>query len=309
MARFTIEQLPDLTGQTAIVTGANSGLGLESARVLALRGATVIMACRNAEKAESARLYIATDATDERLRVRVLDLASLESVRIFAEVMAQECDRIDILMNNAGVMALPHGLTEDGFELQFGTNHLGHFALTGLLLPLLAAAPRGRVVGVTSIAANGGKIAFDDLHGERRYSRYAAYCQSKLANLLHIRELDRRLQAVRSPVVAVAAHPGVTHTELQANTAAASGSWVEKAAHRFGSRWVTMPVEKGTLPQLYAAAMPDAEPGAMYGPSGIQQAWGWPAKVKQPRRAHDTALGERLWGVSEELTGVTYPGL
>ena len=303
---FTIDQFPDLSGKTAIVTGANSGLGLESARVLALKGARVIMACRNRVKAESAQEHIATQESESRIEIRELDLSSLTSVRAFAEGIRNDFDSLDILLNNAGVMALPRMLTADGFEMQFGTNHLGHFALTGLLLDLLQRAPDARVVCVSSIAAVTGKINFDDLQGEKRYSRYGAYGQSKLANLMHALELERRMRALGTSVKGIAAHPGLTFTDLQRNTAKASGNPFEGSMYKAIMPTLAMPVEKGTLPQLYAAAMPDAKGGAMYGPNGFQQVWGWPAEVKSPRHARNEENARKLWVVSEELTGVKY---
>jgi protochlorophyllide reductase len=306
MPAFSINQLPDLSGKTAIVTGANSGLGLETARVLALMGAHVVMACRNLEKAHAAKTRMASAGMADRLELRELDLASLESVRTFAQGIRDDYEQLDILVNNAGVMALPRMTTADGFEMQFGTNHLGHFALTGLLFDLLQRAPEARVVCVTSVAAVTGKINFDDLMGEKRYTRYGAYSQSKLANLLHARELDRRMRKAGGGIKGIAAHPGFTATELQRNTAKASGNPVEGLTYSIFIPMLGMPVEKGTLPQLYAAAMPDAKGGAMYGPDGIQQVWGWPAEVKQPRRAKNEETARKLWEVSQELTGVEY---
>ncbi len=306
MPKWTEADIPNLDGKVAIVTGANSGLGLESARVLAKHGAHVIMACRDTRKAETAKAGISEAGFEDRLEIRELDLSRLASVRAFADGIKQDYEKLDILMLNAGIMALPRKVTEDGFEQQFGVNHLAHFALTGLLLPLLEASPEARVVAVTSIASFMGKLEFDDLMGERRFSRYDAYGQSKLANMVFIRELDRRLKQAGSSITAVAAHPGYTATNLQHTTRGQSPNPIERIVYPISNANLAMRVEKGALPQLYAAVAPDVEGGAKYGPDGLFQGWGYPTKCKQARRAHSENDGRRLWDVSEALTGVHY---
>jgi NAD(P)-dependent dehydrogenase (short-subunit alcohol dehydrogenase family) len=293
------DDIPDQRGRRAIVTGANSGLGLVIARELARHGAAVVLACRSREKGEGALADVRAAAPDADVELAALDLASLDSVRAFA---AAQDGPLDLLVNNAGVMAPPHRTTADGFELQLGTNHLGHFALTGLLLDRLLAAPAPRVVTMSSIMHRFGRIRFDDLQGERRYRRWRAYNQSKLANLLFVLELDRRARAAGAPVVSVGAHPGWAATHLQA----ASPPLVDRAVLRVGNRVVAQSAERGALPALYAATAPDL-PGASYaGPGDRSELRGDPRLVSMSGRAQDGATGRRFWEVSEELTGVGY---
>ena len=300
--RWTTAAMPDLTGQIALVTGANSGLGLESARALLAKGATVVLGCRSLAKAEQARqeLLFNSAATaslsQDRIALLELDLADLESVRRAAQQLAASHSRLDLLLNNAGVMAPPRTLTRQGFELQFGVNHLGHFALTQLLLPLLLASPSPRVVQVTSGAQYFGQLDFDDLQGERRYDRWKAYGQSKLANVVLAQELQRRYPQLRS----AAAHPGLARTNLQPTSVAANGSRTEQLAYRLMGP-LFQSAAQGALPQLFALTAPEAQPGGHYGPSELGGIKGWPKAVPMAKAALDRAQGARLWQVSEEL--------
>ncbi|CAM5287505.1 hypothetical protein SALBM217S_06683 [Streptomyces griseoloalbus] len=289
--------IPDQHGRVAIVTGANTGLGFETARMLAERGARVVLAVRDVEKGKQAAARIHGD-----VGVQALDLASLDSIRAAAADLRALHPRIDLLINNAGVMYPPKRTTADGFELQFGTNHLGHFALTGLLLDRLLDVPGSRVVTVSSVGHRiRAAIHFDDLQWERSYSRVGAYGQSKLANLMFTYELQRRL-ARHGATVAVAAHPGVSNTELLRNS---------PAAFRLPITWlaplITQNATMGALPTLRAATGPDVRGGQYYGPSGFQEVRGHPTLVRSSRDSHDRAVQQRLWTVSEELTGVTFP--
>ncbi|RZS31368.1 NAD(P)-dependent dehydrogenase (short-subunit alcohol dehydrogenase family) [Herbihabitans rhizosphaerae] len=287
---WSTENLPDLTGRTAVVTGANSGIGLSAARALAEKGAHVVLAVRDRAKGEAAAATI-----DGSTEVRALDLADLASVRAFAEGWSGD---IDLLINNAGVMLVPQRATADGFEMQLGTNHLGHFALTNLLLPHVT----GRVVVVASGAHWRGKIDFDDLNRTKRYSSAGAYAQSKLANLLFVRELRRRLTEVDSPVLVTAAHPGWAATNLQGHTE-------RPLLHAFmavGNKLFAQHADAGALPTLYAATA-DLASGDYIGPKGIGEMRGAPALAKRSKAAHDQALATRLWAESERLTGVTFP--
>jgi len=302
--RWTTASMPDQTGSIALVTGANSGLGLESARALLAQGATVVLACRTLAKAEQARgLLIAQTSAgsapnpEARCTVLELDLADLDSVRQAANQLAERHSRLDLLLNNAGVMAPPRTLTRQGFELQFGVNHLGHFALTQRLLPLLLASPGPRVVQVTSGAQYFGQLDFEDLQGERRYDRWKAYSQSKLANVVFAQELQRRHPQLRS----AAAHPGLARTNLQPTSVAANGSQLERLAYRLMGP-LFQSAAQGALPQLFALTAPEAEPGGHYGPSELGGMKGWPKAVPMAKAALDPAQGARLWQVSEELT-------
>jgi len=295
--RWTDEHVPDQSGRVAVVTGATSGLGYETARVLAERGASVVLAVRDVEKGKQAAARIGGDVS-----VQALDLTSLTSVRSAAADLRAAHPRLDLLVNNAGVMYTPRQTTSDGFELHLGTNHLGHFALTGLLLDRLLPVPGSRVVTVASTAHRlRADIHFDDLQWERTYSRVGAYGQSKLANLMFTYALQRRL-ASHGTTVAVAAHPGVSRTDLLRAAPRAMQLIVGRIAGPFFQS-ATM----GALPTLRAATDPDVEGGQYYGPDGRREISGHPVLVTSSPQSHDEAVQERLWTVSEQLTGVTFP--
>ncbi len=307
MSKWTPRQIPTQQGRLAIVTGANSGIGYQAARYLAQAGAAVILACRNAEKGEAARAKIASEHPGANLQVRVLDVADLDSVRRFAAKFLNEGKPLDLLINNAGVMAMPkRQTTPQGFEMQFGTNHLGHFALTGLLLPTLLRQPGSRVVTVASIAHKGGKLNFDDLNAERGYDPRGAYQQSKLANVVFGLEFDRRLRAGTATTESVIAHPGVAVTNIISN---GIGNGVQGRIIQTLMPLVAQSDDRGSWPLLYAATSPEAHGGGYYGPNGFAEIKGAPVEVKPKPHAMDPAAGKRLWEVSEALTGVRYEAL
>jgi NAD(P)-dependent dehydrogenase (short-subunit alcohol dehydrogenase family) len=295
--KWTQYDIPDQKGRVAVVTGANTGLGFETARMLAERGASVVLAVRDVEKGKQAATRMAGDVT-----VQALDLTSLASVRAAAADLRAAHQRIDLLINNAGVMYTPKQTTQDGFEMQFGTNHLGHFALTGLLLDLLLPVPGSRVVTVSSVGHRiRAAIHFDDLQWERSYGRAAAYGQSKLANLMFTYELQRRL-AAHGTTIAVAAHPGVSNTELARNTPAAVRlplSWLAPL--------ITQKATMGALPTLRAATDSAVLGGQYYGPEGRGEVRGHPRLVTSSPESYDATVQQRLWAVSEDLTGVKFP--
>ncbi len=303
MAGWTAGDIPSLSGRVAVVTGANSGLGLIIARELARAGAKVVMACRNMEKGEEARFKIQDAVPSADVSIAPLDLADLASVRAFAEQLAGEHERLDLLVNNAGVMAPPRRTTVDGFESQFGTNHLGHFALTGLLLAPLLAATEPRVVTMSSGAHRIGTIKFDDLQREQRYNNWLAYGQSKLANLLFCFELERRAEAAGVGLKSLAAHPGYAATNLQF---AGPAAWHEKALMAVTNVVIAQSAEMGALPALYAATFPDLPGGSFIGPDGFMEQRGHPHVVTAAGKAYDQQAWTRLWDTSEELTGVRY---
>ncbi|MCT0218717.1 SDR family oxidoreductase [Synechococcus sp. CS-1329] len=302
---WTTASIPDQTGRIALITGANSGLGLESARALAARGATVVLACRSRRRGEEARAELLPIAA-AGLEVLELDLADLASVRAGAHWMQEQYGRLDLLLNNAGVMGPPRQLSRDGFELQFGTNHLGHFALTTALLPLMEGRADARVVTVTSGAQYFGKLAFDDLQAERRYDRWAAYSQSKLANVTFALELQQRLAAAGSTVSSLAAHPGLARTNLQPASVASSGSRFESLAYRLMDP-LFQSAAMGALPQLYAATAPEARGGEHYGPDQWGGMRGGPTQVRIAPAALDPQIRQQLWEVSEQLVGQALP--
>lgn len=297
--------VPDQTGRVAIVTGANSGIGFETTRALALRGAQVVMACRNLDKARTAQARILAERPDARTQVLKLDLADLDSVASFTDSFTSAYDRLDLLINNAGVMALPERrTTKQGFEMQLGVNVLGHFALTGRLLPTVLETPDSRVVTVSSLAHKRGRIAFEDLQSERNYSPMGVYSQSKLGNLVFALELQRRLTAAgETGTMSVASHPGWTQTELGEDMM--NGS--KAVALIFGALWPIMAMEtwKGALPSLVAATSSDTRPGDYIGPNGLGGTRGVPARAEKTVAAENPATGERLWDACEKLTGVT----
>ncbi len=295
---WSTADIPDQSGRRAIVTGANSGLGLIVARELARKGASVVLACRNMQKGEAALAQVRAAGGGDAELAR-LDLGSLASVREFAESQQRP---LDLLLCNAGVMAPPRSETADGFETQIGTNHLGHFALTGQLLDRLKAAEAPRVVSTSSNGHRMGRIDFDDLQGRRRYRRWRAYGQSKLANLLFMRELDRRARAAGLPLVSVAAHPGYSATNLQF----AAPPLLDRIVMRVGNVVIAQRAEDGSLPLLYAATVPGLPGGSYAGPDGPGEWRGKPQLVGMSRRAQDPETARRLWEVSESLTGVRY---
>lgn len=293
---FTAASLAPQSGRRVLVTGANSGIGFETARVFADRGATVTLACRNASAADAAAERIRTGTPSADLTIRLVDLADLDSVRALATALLEAGEPIDVLVNNAGVMLPPQGKTKQGFELQFGVNHLAHFVLTAALWPLLLRGDQPRVVSLSSIAAREGRLQFDDLQFERRYRGYAAYCQSKLACLSFGLELARRAEAAGRPVRSVVAHPGVSATNLQ---------------RHFGPlrTFVTalaLTNEQGALPILMAAAADDVRNGECFGPTGFREIWGRPGRTAVYPSAQNTAEARRLWEISESLTGTSF---
>jgi NAD(P)-dependent dehydrogenase (short-subunit alcohol dehydrogenase family) len=298
MKAWNFDDIPNQTGRTVIVTGANTGIGLETARMLALKGADVVLACRNRQKGEAAVDKILALEPSGSVVLEVLDLADLESVAAFAAAFTRTHDRLDLLINNAGVMVPPLGRTAQGFELQFGTNHLGHFALTGRLLALVLRTPGARIVVVSSTAQNFGSIEFDDLNWERRsYNAWRAYGQSKLANMLFALELQRRLGPGHGDVRVTAAHPGYTATDLQRTSSMA----------RLLNPLFGMKPADGALPTLRAATDPTAAGGSYWGPSRFFGLNGPPAIARISRAAADQAAAARLWAVSETLTDVSFP--
>ena len=302
---WTASDIPDLTGRRALVTGTTSGLGLETAKALAAHGAHVVMTARDPQRGEQAvrRVRDAVPGASGSVELAMLDLADLSSVRALAAAQAGE--PLDLLVNNAGVMAVPLRRTADGFELQIGTNHLGHFALTGLLLPALLARRGARVVTVSSIVHRSGAMNLADLMSERSYDPWKAYAQSKLANLLFVRELDRRFRAVGAEVRSVGAHPGGARTELVAS-GPASGGGVGGLLMRAGTALVAQGAATGALPQLRAATDPGAEGGEVYGPRGLQEWRGLPQRVGVAPQAQDDLAAGLLWDESARLTGVDY---
>lgn len=301
MQQWTEDDIPRQDGRVVIVTGASSGLGFAAAELFAVKGADVVLACRDEAKAAAAVWRIEERGPAGSVRAARLDLADLDSVGRFADGFLGEHERLDVLVNNAGVMWTPMSRTAQGFELQFGTNHLGHFALTGLLLPLLLRTPAARVTTTTSLAQGTGSIELDDLNWhDRRYSATAAYAQSKLANTMFALELGRRLRAAGSDVVSTASHPGWTATDLTRHS---------PTALRKVSPLIGMTPRTGVLPTLRAATDPDAPSGSLWGPARLFETKGRPALARVPRKARDTAVAARLWEESARLTGVRFGGL
>ncbi|HEY7595735.1 MAG TPA: oxidoreductase [Actinophytocola sp.] len=298
-ASWIADHISSQVGRTFVVTGANSGLGLETVRALGSLGANVIMTARDRSKGQRALEELLEEQPEAKIELGLLDLADLDSVHEFAATLGE----LDVLINNAGVMMPPHGRTRQGFELQFGVNHLGHFALTGLLLDRLARSHDGRVVTVSSNLHKRGRIHFDDIHGEQDYGRTKYYAQSKLANVVFAIELNRRLRANGLPVRSVLAHPGYSATNLQSSGPTGVGKLFMKA----GNRLFAQDAEMGSLPQLYAATGADVESGQFYGPDGRGESKGFPTLVEPLDDARDRELGKRLWDISEKLTGVAIP--
>lgn len=298
---WTLQDIPDQSGRVAVVTGANSGTGFEAAKVLASRGATVILACRNAMKADEAARRIQMTHRGSRVETQLLDLGSLNSVQAAAAAVLARHDRLDLLINNAGVVVPPYGKTKDGFETQIGTNHFGPYVFTGLLLDRLQATPGSRIVTMSSGAHRMGRIHFEDLHFERAYRAWAAYSQSKLANLLFTYELQRRLSAAGSGTLAVAAHPGWARTELQRHA-----GWISWLRAIGVEALLSQDALSGALPLLRAATDPAAQGGDYFGPSGFQEMKGAPVRVQSTSLSRDSDLQQRLWRCSELSTGFAY---
>jgi NAD(P)-dependent dehydrogenase (short-subunit alcohol dehydrogenase family) len=294
--QWTIENIPDLTGKVAIVTGANRGIGFALAQALSLKRATVILACRNKDKGEDAAKRIQAEQPDAKDDFIRLDLSDLTTVKTFTEEFKGRYDRLDMLINNAGIMQVPYGKTAEGFELQFCTNHLGHFLLTGFLLDSLMHTPMSRVITMSSGGHRFGKIDFDNLNAEKGYDRGKAYGQSKLANLLFTYELQRKFEDHHVNAIACAAHPGWTATDL-----AEHWPMVKMLNPLIGQTMIM-----GALPALYAATAPGVKGGEYFGPNGWLELRGYPAKVKSSPTSYDKNLAARLWTVSEKLTGIKY---
>ena len=304
MAPWNESDIPDLSGRIVLVTGANSGIGFDAARAFAQHGAHVVMACRTRSKAETAHDAIVALRPSGSISMLDLDLADLDSVRGAAKSYLADHPRLDLLINNAGVMAVAKQKTVDGFEMQFGTNHLGHFALTAELMPALLATPASRIVNVSSLAHQFGFMGFDDLQYEKRYSSWLAYGRSKLANLMFTYELQRRLTAAEATTIATAAHPGGSNTNL-AHDVAGIGGMIMRVAEPV-VRKLMQPSEMGALPTLRAAVDADANGGDYYGPDGFMEQRGHPVKVKSNKRSHDATAIRRLWDVSCDLTGADW---
>ena len=305
--KWTVESIPFLEGKTAVVTGANSGIGFQVSKTLSLKGARVIMACRSMEKGESAKREIMDCNPPEEPEVRCLDLAHLESVGTFSEGILSSFNGIDLLINNAGVRTVKYKQTRDGFEMNFGVSHLGHFALTAQLWPAIRKARGARIVNVSSLAHHIGEIRFTDIHWERKFRKWGAYGMSKLANMLFTKEMAKRLQETGSGVTATAAHPGYANTDLQTNGLLQAGfPWRARLFH-LADILVGQPAWKGALPILYAAVAPDVQQNSYFGPGGLFRLRGWPVPEKQNTRNITDEVAMELWRISEDLTGVRFP--
>ena len=295
--KWTTDNISDQKGRVAIVTGSSSGIGYEAARVLANKNAEVIVAVRNQVKGDTALRKIKAQNQNANVKVMLLDLASLKSIKKFTDEFKQKYSKLDLLINNAGVMIPPYSKTEDGFELQFGTNHLGHFALTAQLIDLLTKTPNSRIVNVSSGAHKYGNINFDDLSWEKRkYKAWTSYGDSKIANLYFTYELAKRLLKMNSQTIVTAAHPGWTATDLQRHS----------GLFDFFNNFFAMKVEQGALPTLRAAIDENVQSGDYYGPDGCQEWKGYPVKVESNKLSHDKEIAKKLWNASEELTGVKF---
>ena len=301
---WTINNIEDLGGKVYIVTGANSGLGFESSKALAAKGASVVMACRNLDKGNKAKEEILKDFPAVDIKVMKLDLQDLSSVKSFSESFQNEYQRLDVLLNNAGIMMPPYQLTKDGYESQFGVNHLGHFALTGLLMNLIKTTPNSRVVNVSSLAHKRGEINFDNLMYEKEnsYSPMKAYGRSKIANLYFTYELQRRFEANKINALSVSAHPGISETNLSKFMEKRFIVSLLKPIFSF----IMQPASMGALPQLRAATDPSVKGAQYYGPGSKREFKGYPVLVNSNESSHDLEIASRLWRVSEELTKVVY---
>jgi NAD(P)-dependent dehydrogenase (short-subunit alcohol dehydrogenase family) len=300
MNKWSIDMIPDMTGKRVVITGASSGLGLEVSKVLSSKGAEVILAVRSLGKGEKAVRYICSGNPSAKVRLMQISMDSLQSVKDFCHEFLSIYDTLDILVNNAGVMFPPFTKSADNLELQFATNHIGHFALTGLLMPALRRSPAARVVTVSSIAARMGTIDFDNLDGSKGYSSTRFYSQSKYANLLFGKEFDKRLKMNNSTIKSIICHPGVSATNL-----ASRGSGKERITpFKFLFNMIAQPAHMGALPLLYSVSNPDLKGGEYVGPEGFQNIWGYPAVTTKDDSLYKKEIAERLWAVSEKLTGV-----
>ena len=305
--KWTEAEIPVQDGKTVVVSGANSGLGFHTSIALANKGARVIMACRNMEKGEEARQKVQALQPEIEPELWELDLSSLASVRTFAERLVERHGGPDLLINNAGLMVIPYMKTSDGFEMQFGVNHLGHFALTALLWPHISLKPEARIVNVSSAAHHFGKIRFEDIHWDQGYKKWGAYGMSKLANLLFTRGLTRKITESNSSVIVAAAHPGWAETSLQAKGMLMAGSSRKAGMFNLANRLLAQSGAMGALPTLYAATAPHVESGSFFGPSGFMRMKGWPAlEAPNPNRVTPEEA-EKLWELSERLTGIKFP--
>jgi len=295
--KWGIQNIPEQKDKTIIITGATSGLGKEATRVLAMKNATVIMAVRNTQKAEIVASEIRKEYANVKIDIRSLDLSSLDSISSFAKGVLEDYKNLDILINNAGIMMCPYSKTKNGFETQMGTNHLGPFALTGLLMPLLMSTKNARIVSTSSVAHNQGDIDFTDINWEKRkYNTNKAYSDSKLANLYFSYELKRRLENVENPPLVVTAHPGGTKTDLARHS----------GIFNVFMNLLFLPVVKGVLSTLRAATDVNAKSGDYYGPGGFMQVRGFPELVQSNKMSHNLTNAKHLWDLSEQLTGVQY---
>ena len=306
MSSWTPAQIPDLAGKRAVVTGANSGLGYHTALQLAAHGAQVVMACRDQGRGAEAVARVKAAVPRAQVELMTLDLADLGSIKQFATALGSKSKALHILVNNAGVMHIPESRTADGFEMQFGTNHLGHFALTGRLMPLLLAQPAARVVTVSSIMARVGVVDFGNLNAELGYEQHRQYGLAKLSNQLFMLELDRRARAAGTSLISAAAHPGYAATNLQSRGPEMSGNRLGGLAMKLGNALVAQSDAQGAWPSLYAATMPAVEGGDYYGPSGLGQLRGHPRSIEPVASARDLGVAGKLWEESERLTGVAY---
>lgn len=304
--KWTAADIPDLKGKIALVTGANSGLGYYTCLELARKGAHVVMAARNREKGFAAMDRIIAEVPKADLQFMKLDLSNLELIKHFEDAFTEEYEKLDILINNAGVMAIPLRRTVQGFEMQFGTNHLGHFALTGRMINFIEKTPGARIVNVSSLMHKFGKINFDDLNWEKSYSKWAAYSQSKLANLLFTLELDRRLRKSGMQTQVMASHPGYAATNLQIRGGEMEGSKANVFFNKLANKLIAQPASMGALPSLYAATSSHAVSGKYYGPSGMGAVRGNPVEEKVNPKFTDSVVAKKLWEASEQLTGIKF---
>lgn len=309
MTSFDPNALGNLSDRTIVITGANTGIGFEAARLLGRANARLVLGCRDPGRAESAAAKLRAEAPGARVELVALDLADLASIRQAAGSILERVPAIDVLINNAGVMALPRRTTRDGFEMQLGTNHLGHFALTGLLMPAIIAAPAARVVNVSSGLHKRGRVDFDDLQSERRYDKWKAYAQSKLCNLLFAYELERRFRAAHTRAISLACHPGYAATELQSRGPSMEGSKLLGLIMSVGNSLLAQSAEAGAWPTVFAAVSPEARGMDYIGPMGLAHMRGRPGRDRSTRRSHSEADARRLWEISEQLTSVSYDSL